>query len=249
MKKPFQTAALTFALSLGLGTVTLAQDAPKQDGQDEGEGRRGRGNRGNRGGGMGGMDLERMTKDLGLTEDQTAKLKAMQEEMRDAMRKMREEGGGFEGMREAMGKMREKMNEILTPEQQKKMEEMRGQRGQRGDRGGRGGRNSELDFKRLREEAIKSLALSEEESAVLVPLLDGVLETRKLLTEEGEKRRKEFLEKVRNTTDEGELAELLTKYRTDRNGDKETLKKAMSKLTEVLTPTQEAKLVALNLLD
>lgn len=244
--KRFQIATLTFALLMGLGSMSVAQegDAPKQD-DGEQQGRRQRGNRGGRG--MGGFDPERMAKDLGLSEDQIAKMKAMQEEMRETMRKAREEGGGFEGMREAMGKMREKMNEILTPEQRKKMEEMRGQRGERGGRGGR--RNPEQDFKRLRDEAIKSLALSEEESAVLVPLLDGVIETRKLLVQEGEKRRKEFLEKVRNTTDEAQLAELLGKYRTDKNADQETLKKAQAKLTEVLTPTQEAKLVALNLLD
>ncbi|MBL4848877.1 MAG: hypothetical protein JKY65_25420 [Planctomycetes bacterium] len=259
---PLYILALSGLISLGFGGVTLAQDAKpedsteekKKDGteekkKDSTERRRGRRRGGRRGGrrGMGGFNPERMQKELGLDDAQSAKMKELMSEMRKSMRKMREEGGGWEGMREKMGDMRKKMSEVLTPEQRKKFEKMNEGRGRRGMRRGR--RNSEQDFKRLRDEAVKSLELSEEESAVLVPLLDGVIETRKLLKAEGEKRRKAFLESVRSTSDEAQLAELLTRYRADRAIDKATLKKSQAKLIEVLTPTQEAKLVAFNLLD
>ena len=56
---------------------------------------------------------------------------------------------------------------------------------------------------------------------VLVPLLDGVIETRKLLKAEGEKRRKAFLQSVRSTSDEAQLSELLKKYRADRAAKRE----------------------------
>lgn len=204
---------------------------------------------------MMGMDPAQMQKDLGLDDAQTEKVKAVMEEMRENFRKMREERGeggrggrrGWEGMREQMENVRKKIDEILTPEQREKYKKMQEERRNRFRRGGR--RNAEEDFKRLRTEAIKSLALSEEESAVLVPLLDGVIETRKLLKTEAEKRRKTFLEKVRATSDEAELANLLKEFRAAKATDAETLKKSQAKLVEVLTPTQEAKLVAFNLLD
>lgn len=250
---PLFTLALSGVLSLGLYSPTYAQDSEekKDKGAEREDGERRRGRRGRRGGrrGMRGgfMNPEQMQKELGLDDAQTAKMKDLMTEMRQSMRKMREEGGGWEGMREQMQNMRKKMNEILTPEQREKYKKIQEERRGRWGRGGR--RNAEQDFKRLRTEAIKSLALSEEESAVLVPLLDGVIETRKLLKAEAEKRRKTFLEKVRATSDEAELADLLKEFRAAKAADTATLKKSQAKLVEVLTPTQEAKLVAFNLLD
>jgi len=251
---PFFTLALTGAISLGLATTSYAQgdDEKKDNGAERQDGER-RGRRGRRGGrGMRGfMDADAMKKQLGLDDAQTEKMKTLMTEMRENMRKLREEGGGgrggWEKMREGMQNMRKKMDEILTPEQREKYKKIQEERRGRFGRGGR--RNAGQDFKRLRTEAIKSLALSEEESAVLVPLLDGVIETRKLLKAEAEKRRKTFLEKVRATSDEAELASLLKEFRAAKAADTATLKKSQTKLVEVLTPTQEAKLVAFNLLD
>ena len=82
----------------------------------------------------------------------------------------------------------------------------------------------------------------------MLPLLDGVLETKKLLLGEQEKRRKAFLGKVRESEGQ-DLAALLEAYRKARDEDKDTVKKAQEQLREVLTLGQEAKLVGLNILD
>ncbi|MGE0710182.1 MAG: Spy/CpxP family protein refolding chaperone [Planctomycetota bacterium] len=274
MKRSTSLFASLSLIAMLSGTA-FAQDNPQpqpQPGQGQGQGqgqdgqgqdgqRRQRGQRGQRGGRGFGMDVEQMKKDLGLSDEQVTKIKAFQEEQlksrEEMMKKMREGGGDRNAMREAfrsaMEEGRKKMEEILTPEQNKKWQEQmqnrfRGGRGGRGERGDRGG-GREVNFQRLRDEALKALKLSEEESAVLVPLLDGVFETRKLLVAEQDKRRNAFLEKVRATTGETELAALLKKYREDRDQDKETLKKAQKKLVEALTPEQEALLVAMNILD
>jgi Spy/CpxP family protein refolding chaperone len=269
-------APLALATLLSCGGAAIAQDAPKPDApkpeqpkadkKEEGrEGRRNRRNRGRRGGrGFGGMDLGAMQKELGLTDDQMAKMKTMQQdaqkagrEMWQKMREQRENGGGGDrsSMREMFQKMRaeseKKLSEILTPEQMKKMKKFReNQRSRWQGRGRRNrGQNRERNFKQLRDEALKALKLSEEEAAVLVPMLDGVLETKKLLVAEAEKRRKAFLESVRKTTGETELSALLKDYRSARAQDRATLKKAQNKLVEALTPEQEALLVAMNVVD
>lgn len=249
MKISHFLATAAFALILPTTTPAIAQDgekkpeAKKEEG--EGEGRR-RGRRGGRRGGFG-MNPEAMKEQLGLSDEQVKKLNDMRNEMRENFRKMREEGG-FDRtkMRELMQGSMKKMQEVLTPEQRAKWEKAMSERRGRGmDRGRRRGDN----FKQLRERALKELKLSDEEKAVLVPMLDGVLETRKLLAAESDKRRKTFLEKVRATTGETELAMLLKEYRAAGSQDKETLKKAQAKLVEALTPEQEALLVALNILD
>ncbi|HBP17369.1 MAG TPA: hypothetical protein DEA08_06210 [Planctomycetes bacterium] len=253
---------LATAAVLPLGNVAQAQDGERgTERQEDGErqrGRRGRGGRGGRGGFGGFMNPEQMKESLGLNDEQVKKLtelmNSQREGMRDAWRKMREEGMDRTKMREMMEKTRKdmegKLAEILTPEQLEKMKKQREEMRQRFGRRGRDrGERREQNVKRLREEALKLLKLNEEEAAVLVPMLDSVLETRKLLVTEADKRRKELLEKVRNTTAETELSALLSTYRKARDEDKATLAKAQAKLTEVLTPEQEAVLVALNILE
>jgi len=92
---------------------------------------------------------EELTKTLGLSEEQQAKVLALNTEMAESMKAMREETQGEDvdrdAMREKMKAMREKqdsqLKEILTDAQYKKyekyLEERRGNRGQRGSRGDR----------------------------------------------------------------------------------------------------------------
>ena len=239
-----------------------AQPQPQPEGEGEGrrEGRRQRGQRGG-GGMMGGLGLpvERMRELLGLSEEQVAQMQALAAEMRAKGEELRGlfQGGDFESARAKMQELRteleKKRDEILTEEQKKKLQEnmrelggrMRGAFGGEG-RGGRGGQQNKA---RLREEAIRALALTPEEQAVVMPLLDTVLDTRELLQREGETRREAFLRKVRETTDQQALATLLADYRKSRETDLEQVKAASSQLREVLTVEQEAKLVGLNILD
>jgi hypothetical protein len=126
---------------------------------------------------------------------------------------------------------------------------MGGRGGPGGDRGpgGRGG--PERNKARLKEQAVEALALKDDETAVVMPLLDTVLETRDTLMREGEDRRQQFLQAARGTTDQAALTKLLEDFRTAREADRALVKAAMDQLREVLTVEQEARLVGLNVLD
>lgn len=255
--------ALTLALTLVLTPLAFAQEGtpegdkptPQADGQDEdnGEGRR----RGRRGMGRRGMQLpvERFKEELGLTEEQVAQLEALNAEMQEQGQKLREmfQNGDMEGAREMMQGFRTKMQDglksFLTEEQQEKAKELMQRGRERFGRRGRGGRGGPQNKARLRDEAVKALALGEEEAAVVLPRLDTVLDTRELLQREQETRRQDFLKKARETSDGDALNALLAEFRTAREADKEQVKAAMDQLREVLTLEQEVKLVGLNVLD
>lgn len=206
---------------------------------------------------FGGGQLDQMKEQLGLTDAQVLKIREtyadMGKQAQEMFRKMREEGNfdrkkmreTFQGRRKEIQK---KIAEILTPEQQTKWKELQKNR-RRGGFGRRGGGRRGDMTKRLKGEAVKALKMTAEEKAVLEPMIDSVLATRKLLLDQEKKRRDKFLQSVRETDDEAKLKELLLKYRKERDEDKGTLKKAQAQLVEALTPVQEAKLVALNILD
>ena len=253
---------LALGLLLPLASTTPAH-AQGKDGEKSAKRKDERGRRGRRGrrGWRGGMDLKDMKKKLGLSAEQVTKFEALQKEQREAMRKGWEEmrkrrESGERPDRDAMRKRfqdarkahQKKIDAILTPKQRKQFKKYQEKR--RGRRGRWGGRiNAEQQAKRLKAAATKILALSQEEQAVIGKLLDDVLESRKLLMGEGEKRRKAFLQAIRETEDEAKLTKLLAEYRKARANDRLALKRYQSKLREVLTPVQEAKLVALNILD
>ncbi len=153
-----------------------------------------------------------------------------------------------------------KVEALLTPEQktkfadvkakmQERMQRGPGGRGGEGGPGGRGGRGGPQLKERLREDALKALALSQEEAAVVTPRLDTVLETRDLTQREAQRAREEFMTKVRETADQAALQKLLADFRTARESGKSQEKAAMDGLRELLTVEQEAKLVGLGILD
>lgn len=243
-----------------------AQPPPPPPGAEEGGRRReGRGGRG-----MGGMGLpvDRLKEELGLTDDQVKQIETMNQELREKGRELMRDmfgggGGDPQAGREKIRALFEetwtKLDGLLTPEQKEKAQAVRKQMEERmqgrfmggGGRGGEGfgpgGRGNTRQ--RLREDALKALALTEDEAAVVTPLLDTCLETRELLMREGETRRQAFLEKARQTTDAAALTKALEEFRAAREADKATATQAMSQLREVLTVEQEAKLVGLGILD
>ncbi|MFT3748828.1 MAG: hypothetical protein QM768_10945 [Agriterribacter sp.] len=80
-----------------------------------------------------GRGMDRMKADLGLSDEQSAKMKALQEDTRAKMKSIRgnqslSEDEKKQQMMAAFKDQREGMNKILTPEQQKKMESMRSRR-------------------------------------------------------------------------------------------------------------------------
>lgn len=252
-------------------TPPPGQEGGAQPGQPGGGGSAEEGGRRRegRGRGMGGMGLpvERMTEELGLTPEQAQQLETLNRELRDKGREMMraafQGGGGDPGaMRDKIKALFEetwtRVDGLLTPEQKEKAKAVRAQLEERmqgrfqggGGRGGdgfMGGRGNTRA--RLREDALKSLALTEDEAAVVTPLLDTCLETRELLMREGETRRQAFLEKARQTTDPAALTKSLEEFRAAREADKAQSTQAMNQLREVLTVEQEAKLVGLGILE
>lgn len=84
---------------------------------------------------------EKMKKELGLSDDQSAKLEANRKEVGEKMKSIREDKTlsdeqRKEKIKKAMEGNKEKLKEILTEEQLKKMKEMRhkGHRGERGEK-------------------------------------------------------------------------------------------------------------------
>jgi len=93
--------------------------------------------------------LKRMTETLGLSQEQQDKVKAVMEENRGKFEEIRAlpEDQRRDKMRELFAAQQEKINAILTPEQQEKykaeMEKRRQQGGGPGGPGGPGGRRGE----------------------------------------------------------------------------------------------------------
>lgn len=239
-------------------------EAPKSD--DPEQPRRGGPARGGAMRQWGGLPVDQLKEKLGLSADQVKQLETMNDEMRESFRKeMQELGkdGNFDWnkMREIMPKrmeaMRDKVKTILTDEQKPKFEEWAKdaeQRMRRGPGGPNMGRDPESMKKRLLEQAEKELALAPEEKSAVVPLIQKVLDARAEARTNGDKRKEEFTQFVKKVggADEAQKAELqkkLEEFRKARETDQNHVKDAQAALREVLTIENEAKLVALGILD
>lgn len=214
---------------------------------------------------FGGLPVDQLKEKLGLSDDQVAKLKQIDEESRESFRKQMQElnkdgNFDFQKMRELMPKqmaeMRDKVKAILTPEQEPKFEEWVKEAEQRMRRGpGQGmGRDPESMKKRLMEQAEKELQLSPDEKSAVLPLIQKVLDAGAEARVNGDKRREEFTQFVKKVggADEAQKAEVqkkLEEYRHAREADQQKVKDAQAALREVLTLENEAKLVALGILD
>jgi protein CpxP len=115
--------SVTTLSALALSGLALAND-PQDAGGDRG-GRRGRG---------GHASLERMTDDLNLTPDQKAKIQPILDQARPQLEQIHREA--MEKTKALMDNVRTQIRPMLTPEQQKKLDEMKNDRmHRRGDRG------------------------------------------------------------------------------------------------------------------
>ncbi|GAB3413215.1 Spy/CpxP family protein refolding chaperone [Niabella aquatica] len=127
MKKTIFLAAIFSAFSI---TAIYAQDGPppaKDKKEAAGKERRG----------PGGMGMMEMYKDLNLTKDQEEKIKKINEEQRSKFEELRNDNSLSDDARRekrmAMMKERtEKVNAVLTKEQQEKLEAKMKERGNRG---------------------------------------------------------------------------------------------------------------------
>lgn len=264
-----RTCSIAFALAVA--AFTFAPPAFAQEGGDAPEAKPGEADkdqeraerRQRRGGGFMrrmGIQVDELKEPLGLSDEQASQLEAMNQDMQKQMQEFMERMRSGEmpdrsKIRETMQKGREdmqaKLKAILTPEQFTKYTELRQKRMAEGRRrwGGMNGRAREDLTKRLRKQAIDVLALDEEAAALVLPLLDTVLETQKLLVEETKRRRDEFRKKVRESSDPDELTSLLKEFRSAAEEDKKQVAAAQDKLRELLTLQQEAQLVGLQILD
>ena len=127
MKKTVFVLAMVCAFSITATHVSAQDNTPKEKNKSEVRGDR-------RGPGGNSMD---MYKDLNLTKDQESKIKAIDEEQRTKMQELRKDNTLSEdARREKMMAMRkermEKVNAVLTKEQQSKWEAQRKERMNRG---------------------------------------------------------------------------------------------------------------------
>jgi len=114
MKKTILLVAIIGAFSL---TSTYAQNAPAKEDKKEARGERR---------GPGGGNMMAIYKDLNLTQEQEGKIKAINDEQREKMMALRNDNSltddvRREKMRALMQERQEKINAVLTKEQQEKL--------------------------------------------------------------------------------------------------------------------------------
>ena len=133
------TLAAISALSLG---TTLAQ-TPQPDQQG------GRGDRGDRGGrGQRHNSLERMTENLNLTPEQKTKIQPIIDQAKPQIENIRREA--MQKTKAVMDNLRAQVRPMLTPDQQKKLEDAQNDRrggrdGRKGGKRGQGGQGGQAD--------------------------------------------------------------------------------------------------------
>ncbi|RMG19120.1 MAG: hypothetical protein D6731_00300 [Planctomycetota bacterium] len=204
------------------------------------------------------LPVELLRKELDLSPEQVQRLEAVNARVRERWKELRKrfQEGTFDprtlrrSFQETRKLVEEEVRSVLTPEQTKKWEAWRKQQQRRYGRAwGNQRRNREELGKRLKQQALEALRLDAETRAAVEPLLDTVFHTRQLILEEQERRRDELRRKLRETNDPEVLQKLLAEFRDANRADRDQLKAAQEQLREVLTVEQEARLVALNILD
>ena len=180
--------------------------------------------------------------------------------MRAALAKLREEGktgkaARKEAQKAARKELGAKLKELLGKERFRQLRELQAKMSRKkGDQRGqqRGNKNKNKNKNNAKgqpsvAQVLGSLSLSEEEQAVIAPRLEGLLETRKLLQGEQGKRLAAFRASLADA-DPTKVEQALAEFRQARDEDEATIQKAQERVREVLTPVQEAKLVAAGLL-
>jgi hypothetical protein len=207
--------------------------------------------------------------ELELSEDQATKARtAIEESIRESMQKMMkhmaEEEPDQDQMRkegdEARAAVTAKIKELLDDEQRKEFDvlvkefDTRAGRFQRGA-GNPGGEEElwlegELASKeRLLLKAENVLLLSEDEKKVVLPKVDAVISARERMRDARREQRKSLAQAVHAKAKDDEVRERLHALRNHQVELEKTLAKAEDELRELITVDQEARLVAIGILD
>lgn len=206
--------------------------------------------------------------ELELSEEQTSKVSsAIQEGMKEGMKRMMKHMGEEEPDQEAMKKESEeikqgilkKINEVLDDEQKKEFEvlvkefDTRAGRFERGrGPGGEAAAWLEGDMpskERLLLKAENALLLTPDEKKVVLPKVDAVISLREKMRENRREQRRGLSQAVRSGAKEDEVRERLHSLRAQQKDLEEKIAKAEDELRELVTIDQEARLVAIGILD
>ena len=127
--------------ALSLGTALAQTPQPDQQG--------GRGDRGDRGGrGQRHNSLEQMTENLNLTPEQKTKIQPIIDQAKPQIENIRREA--MQKTKAVMDNLRAQIRPMLTPDQQKKLEDAQndrrgGREGRKGGKRGQGGQGGQAD--------------------------------------------------------------------------------------------------------
>lgn len=244
-----------------------AQDTPQQD-EDERERRMPRSP--GRGGPMGEDWTKRavdfLSDELELTDPQAESIKKIFDDMTsDMMGKVGElfATGEMEKARKMIEEMRvevaKKISKVLTPDQRRQFEILSEQFDRRAAQWEQerrvGGDISQLfnpkpQSKRLQiAKAERLLFVSPEEVAVILPLVEAVVDGRVALFEGRRARRKDLLNAQRGGASKKEIADRVAEIRAAEQFQRLELAASMERLRDVLTIDQEVRFVAAGILD
>jgi len=209
--------------------------------------------------------IERLKNQLKLSDEQYKKLEGFRDEESGRFRQevrdlQKNEALDLSKMRDLFPKylteIQDKVRSVLDDDQKAKYEEIVKEETKRMKEGPRNGltRDPEALKKRLMDQAEKELALNPAEKTAVLPLIQKVLDARAEARTSGDKRKEDFTNFVRKAvgqdeTQKADMQKRLEEYRRAREADQEKIKEAEAALRDVLTIENEAKLVALGILD
>lgn len=237
------------------------QQGPQGQNQGQRQQRQQRGRRGGPGGFQRGSLADQLKGTLTLTEDEVAKIKALEEQERTDQQKLRDEGGDRNTQRDKMQALTDKLNgsvrDLLDKDQQPKFDEWLKNRNNRRGRMARNGqngfgRNRGDRTQQLLDEATKELVLSPEEKSAVIPLVKKILDVRTENRTASDKRKQDLAAFVKGKTntpdDKAAITAKIKEYRDAEKADSDKLKAAQESLREVLTVDNEARLTSMGLL-
>ncbi len=260
---------------LGSTLPAVAQDTPRPQPAPEGE--RPEGEQRRRGGGgppwmnSGWADqaVDFLSQELDLDPGQREKIKKIMEDtMRDAFAQAAEQlgGGGMpdmdkirSSMEDVRVKVAEKINEVLSPDQRREFEVLVDSFDRRAQSFEQMRRASEdptelfdpppLSKRILLSKAERALFLGPDETAVVMPLIERVLDLRIALNEGLKVRRDDLRTAMAGGASDEEVRQRLDGLRGAEERQRQELTAAEAALREVLSLEQEVRFVAMGILD
>jgi len=230
----------------------MGRDGQGREGRDRGgQGRSGQGRRSDP------LEmLRRISKELGLSEEQQGQIKELGKQSRMEMLKIIEgarASGDFAGVRKQVEKLQKgliaKAREMLTDEQKTKFDAFvkggrEGLRRMMNPKAGRRQRSPEEMMRYRLKEIQKALELLPEEAMIIMPKIEEIVKTQagKVSAYRDQRRQVEALLKSPEV-DEESIDRELALLRKLREEEKNKIEKLQEGLRELLTLKQEAKLV------